>query len=1186
MRFSKSQAGGLILGLFFCFSVAHAEQAAQVQARITASIDPAKRVTLGGNTHPLARPEYDRGAAPDQQILERMLLVLGRAPEQEAALRQLLDEQQAKSSPHYHGWLTPQEFGAQFGPADSDVQTVTGWLESQGFQVTRVAAGRTVIEFSGSAGQIRDAFRTGIHKFAVNGGEYWANAGDPQIPAALAPVVKGFASLNNFPRKHFTRSLGTFRRFKTGGLTPLFTFSSMGGFLFAVGPTDFATIYNVLPLWKGGTNGSGQTIAIVGESNINIADATAFRTLFGLPANNPQVVLDGPDPGLVSGDETEADTDVQWSGAVAENATIKLVVSESTETTAGIDLSALYIIDNNLAPVMSESYGDCEAAIGASGNAFYSSLFEQGAAEGITLVIATGDQGSAACDEGTGQLGAMFGLAVSGVASTPFGVAMGGTDFNDVNNAPTYWNMTNSSGNEASAKSYIPETAWNNSCAQSGLMACSSLTALASDGSDLQGGGGGPSTCSSLNAAGDCIGGYTKPTWQAGAGVPNDHVRDLPDLAMFAGNGVNGSFYVVCEADANGTSATSCDLNPPYTDFQGLGGTSVPTPAFAGIMALVNQKTGERQGNANYVLYKLAAQSGASCASSSSAVGDSSCVFYDVVTGNNSVACLGGTPNCSNAVTNGFGALVSSSSSTTPAWTTTAGYDLATGLGSVNANNLVNNWKSVSFTPSTTTLSLSPATITHGQPVNFTINVTGASGTPTGAAGLEGSPANSAYGITSLVLGGGAASGTTNLLPGGTYTVSAHYSGDGTYGSSDSTPPISVTVSKESSKTTAALVTFDLGGNVTSTTATSASYGSPYVLRSNVTNGAGQGCAVTAVACPTGQVTLTDSGKPLDLGTYALNSQGYFEDQLIQLNAGSHSVTSSYSGDNSFLASSSGAIPMTISKAATTGSLAASPTSLQYGSSVTLTATVTTESNGAAPSGTVSFLNGTKPISGTVTYTGSLGSNGFAQLQAVLTEAPSATENVTASYSGDSNYAASTSPAAQVSVTPGFTLSAAPASVSVASPGASGTSVMTANFGTGFSGPLSFSCAVPSAMQGATCSFSPSSLAGSGTATVTITTVGSGAAWPFSDFPPAGLLLMGVLLLALLVMARRQRWNPAFVLLFCALGAAALVACGGGSSGVQPPPTMVSTPTGMYTIPVTASGASVSHTVNLTVTVQ
>ncbi len=498
-------------------------QTSAVPARVIQPVDHEKLITLQGNTHPLARPEFDQGAAPDSLPMERILLVLQRSAEQETALRKMLDEQQIKASPNFHMWLTPEQFGEQFGPADADLQAVTDWLTSQGFRVDRVAAGRTVIEFSGTAGTVRQALHTEIHKFAVNGEDHWANSSDPQIPAALRTVVAGFASLNDFPKKPLIHSLGTFRRWKaTGKVEPLFTMGIPCGdqetcYYFALGPQDFATIYNVMPLLSAGTDGTGQTIAIVGETNINPQDVADFRYMFGLPANQPNIILNGPDPGI-NADEDEADLDVQWAGAVAQGATIDLVVSESTETTSGIDLSALYIIDNNLAPVMSLSYGACEADLGTGGNEFHSMLWEQAATQGITIVAASGDSGSAGCDSvHFGETAAQYGLAVSGLASTPFNVAVGGTDFNlDTSNALNYWSLWNSPS-QNSAKSYIPETTWNDSCADSGGEGCNPIpsTTYLDDGLYLLAAGGGPSSCT--NPSGTfpnvtCDGNYAKPS--------------------------------------------------------------------------------------------------------------------------------------------------------------------------------------------------------------------------------------------------------------------------------------------------------------------------------------------------------------------------------------------------------------------------------------------------------------------------------------------------------------------------------------------------------------------------------------------------------------------------------------------------------------------------------------------------
>ena len=1038
-------------------------QAEGIPSLVTRPISDSQRTVLKGNVHPLARPENDRGLAPDSLAMSRMLLVLKRSPQQETVLANLLVAQQSKSSPQYHHWLTPQQFGQQFSPSDSDLQALTDWLAAQGFQVNRVTNGRTVVEFSGSAGLVRQVFHSEIHRYAVKGKSYWANASNPQIPSALAPLVTGIASLNNFPRRTMHRPVGLFSRPKKGGkIKALYTITCPKGYtcsapaFYALGPTDFATIYNLLPLWSAGTDGTGQTIAIVSDSNIDPQDAANFRSMFGLPPNPVNIILDGPDPGLIPGSETEADADVEWAGAVAQNATIDLVVSEDTEATAGVDLSALYIVDNNLAPVLSESYGACESDFGTAGNAFESAMWEQAAAEGITVLVAAGDNGSAGCDYPGYATAASNGLAVSGAASTPFNVAVGGTDFD----APSkYFNTASDSTTQNSAKSYVPEVPWNDSCARGGKATdCSTVN---SNGQDLVAGSGGASNCAVQDSSGNCTSGYAKPAWQTGTGVPADSLRDVPDISLFAGDGLDDAFYIVCTSDSSGLlgGAGNCSSDISNLDFMGVGGTSLSTPAFAGIMALVNQKTGERQGNANFVLYPLAAAAAGNnddCASDSTAVTNSSCVFYDIIHGHdtigslttpgtNSVACTSGSPNCSVTTGNPYGILVNPAGSTTPAWTTSTGYDLATGLGSVNAANLVNNWGSISFHSSETTLSLSPTTLTHGQSVSATIAVTSSAGTPTGDVELMGNPVTTGnpgggnIGIAGFTLGsGGTVTGNTNMLPGGTYTVFAHYAGDGTNGSSDSTPPIAVTVNPEASQTQMSFVTFDTStGMVNGSSPTPPSvYGSAfYLLRVDILNSAGDACAPLTsgglqvqptAGCPTGTVSLTANGNPLnDLGganSATLNSQGYLEDQLIELSPGSYNLAANYSGDASFQPSSA-SVSFSISKAPTTLTAAIPAQPVQYGTPTQINAEADTTSLGVPPTGMFTFftdgaqLGSPVPVYESGTYNPNTNPPLYAWADATssVTFTTIGTHTVSAQYSGDANYQPATS--ATVSVT-------------------------------------------------------------------------------------------------------------------------------------------------------------------------
>ena len=722
-RYLLAGFAALFLALIPFLAARVSGQTSSVPSRISEAVDNTKLMQLRGNVHPMARAEFDRGAAPASLPMEHMMLVLTRSAAQQAALETLLAQQQDKSSSNFHNWLTPEQFGQQFGPSDQDMQTIVSWLRSNGFQINDVSKGRTTIDFSGTAGQVQQAFHSAIHSYVfANGDQHWANSSDPQIPAALASVVSGVHSLNNFPRKRMIHSLGVVRRSKATGqitaLNPQFTYG--GGCngtntnCFAVGPSDFATIYNSQALLTAGINGTGQTIAVVSDSDVNTADVTAFRSLFGLPAINFQQIETQPsaDPGVqAAGDEIEAVLDVEWSGAVAPGAKIDLVVSPSTNTAFGGDTSASYIINNNLAPILSYSYGVCELYLGTSGNAFYQQLWGQAASQGITVLVSTGDNGSAGCEFPNANntnvsQEATTGLAVSGVASTPYDIAIGGTDFNDAPNPTTYW--TNTSGTLSSAKGYIPEVAYNDSCTNSILSTalfgsfssvaeinCNNPQLLNYLGSGFNiiapfGGSGGVSNCTTNATTGttagsvsSCSGGYAKPSWQTGPGVPNDGKRDTPDVSLFSGDGFLQNFYVICQADQDPGNA-ACNLASPYQDFVAVGGTSVAAQAFAGVVALINQKTGVRQGNLNPTLYALASgQAAGNCNASGTPA--SSCFFNDVTSGTIAMPCAKGSPNC----------IVNSSSDTIgvlSGYNAATGYDLATGLGSVNIGNLVNNF--------------------------------------------------------------------------------------------------------------------------------------------------------------------------------------------------------------------------------------------------------------------------------------------------------------------------------------------------------------------------------------------------------------------------------------------------------------------------------------------------------------
>jgi len=616
-----------------------------MRPRITERPDNGVVVRIPGTTHPSIAEATFLGNAPANLPMERMVLQLKSSPAQEAALEQLLVEQQDSSSPRYHAWLTPEQFGEEFGPAPQDIEAITNWLSAQGFQVTGVAAGRRTIEFSGFARQVESAFHTQINRYELNGRQHTANATDISIPAALAPVVSGVASLHDFgvrPQHHV--------------IAPMADFS---GGIHGLAPYDFAAIYDVANLWTAGYDGAGQTIAIVGETNIKVSDVTSFRATFGLPVNNPTVVVNGTNPGILTdGEETEADLDVEWAGAVAKGATVKLVVSASTAATDGITLSAQYIVNHAVGSVMSLSYGLCEAQMGSAVQS-YSSLWQQAAAEGIAVFVAAGDSGSEGCDPSDSAKPATNGFGVNGLASSAYNVAVGGTEFNDTASPSTYWNASNNT-QISSARSYIPEVAWNESSYKSGATT-----------NGLYAGGGGASAI------------WPRPSWQTGAGVPAGSTRLLPDVSLSAA-GHDG--YVV---EQEGSLYL-------------VGGTSASTPSFAGLMAIINQYTHTANGNPNGKLYALAAQAPA--------------VYHDITSGTNAVPCVGGSLNCSAKAP-------STNVGMTTGYTAGAGYDLATGLGSVDAYALVTNWGGAPVAPTIVSLSPNPMT---GSASSQSLVITGA----------------------------------------------------------------------------------------------------------------------------------------------------------------------------------------------------------------------------------------------------------------------------------------------------------------------------------------------------------------------------------------------------------------------------------------------------------------------------
>jgi subtilase family serine protease len=780
------------------------------RALITQRIDERNLVKLEGNTRPEAVAHNDRGIVADDLHMDHMLLLLRRPAEREQALVQYVDSLTDLHSPNYHHWLTAESLGQQYGLAESDITTITAWLESHGFTVNGVYANKVLIDFSGTAGRVRETFRTEIHNLDVDGVAHVANMSDPQIPAALAPAVAGVVSLNDFKPHPMVRTKANY---------------TIGGGLYAVVPADLGVIYNINPLLTGGTSGQGQTVVVIEDTNVyKTADWSTFRSTFGLSSyasgSFTQVHPTGPNnctnPGT-NGDEIEAILDAEYASAAAPSAAIELASCRDTVTTFGGLIAVENLVNGANPPaIMSVSYGECEAFTGATANAAFSTTYQQAASEGVSVFVSSGDDGAPGCDRDASA--ATHGIGITGWGETAYNVSVGGTDYGDTfaGTNSTYWNSTNSS-TFGSAKSYVPEIPWNNSCASQlittsqgfsvpyGSTGFCNSSAGASFLTDVAGSGG-PSGCATGTpsmsgvVSGSCAG-YAKPSWQAGfLGNPADGVRDIPDVSLFAANGVWGHYFIFCDSDP--LDGGTCSGAP--SGWLGAGGTSFSSPIMAGIQALVNQKAGSAQGNPNPTYYSLAAteygaSGNAACNSTLGNAVASSCIFYDVTQGDMDVNCTG-TNNCYTP-SGTYGVLSTSNSAYQPAYGTGVGWDFATGIGTVNAANLVNGWP----------VSTSPNFTVSANPTSVTITQGGAAGTSTITVtplnGFSGSVSLSASNLPSGVTPN---FNPTSVTPPGSSTLSLTASSTaatgtftitvtGTSGSLTNSTTISLTVNPSSS---------------------------------------------------------------------------------------------------------------------------------------------------------------------------------------------------------------------------------------------------------------------------------------------------------------------------------------------------------------------------------------------------
>ena len=1119
-------------------SAAAAALRAQAPSRITSGIDTTQ-VRVLANHHPLwANAANDLGLAPADQDMGPMTLVLARSPEQEQAFEQLLADQQNPASSAFHQWLTPAEVGAQFGLSDEDLASITGWLEAEGLHVDWISPSRIFIGFSGTAASVGQAFGTEIHNYTVRGEQRVSVAAEPTIPQALAPVIRAVRGLYTIEDRPLHQVEGV------ESSTPLVT-TSAGHF---IGPADFSKIYDVPTTWTG----TGQTIGIVAESRTDMADFTNFKTQTGATFANPTEVVPtafgGLDPGPAytsppSGgssaivNQAEATLDVLRAGSVAPAAKLLLVVASTTGSSNGIVTDAQYLVDTTPVPanIMSISFGECESEAGSSGVTFWDQLFQQAAAEGISVFVSSGDSGASGCDAAFATPPASPAAnSPNSICSSSYATCVGGTEFNDTANPSQYWSSNNGTG-LLSALSYIPEGGWNEPTSSGAMQVASS--------------GGGVSAY------------VATPSWQTGTGVPSASAgRYTPDLS-FSGSCHDG--YFGCLAAGGGNCIVGS--NGSYS-FVSLCGTSAAAPGMAGVAALLNQKQSGAQGNLNPWIYQEAATAPTA--------------FHDVTVATSGVtSCSVSTPSMCNNSIPGPTSLTGGQAG----FAVGIGYDEVTGLGSLDVAKFLNSYAGT-IVP-TITVSPSASSITTTQVLTVTVTVSGGSGnpTPTGSVTLSSGSYTSA--ATTLTSGSASISVPAGSLVVGNDTLSASYTPDSNsstkYGTATGTHSVTVTSTSNATPTvTVSPVPTQVttGQTLTVTIAVAGASGKPTPTGTVTLTGGGYSSTVTTLA--SGSASITIPAGSLVLGSDTLTAS-YNPD------AASSSVYNPTTGNGTVTV---------ISEITPVVTVSASPSSITTAQPTTVTVTVAGSGSYATPTGLVTLGGGGYTASAVTLTNGSASFTIPAGSLIVGADVLTATYTPDSTSSPIYNTATGTATLTVMAApTPGFTISGT--SVSVAPGATSGnTSTITVTPTNGFTGNVALTAAVTASPTGAqnppTFSFSQSTvtISGTGAATSTLTVSTTAPTTGALTLPETPLFRKygadgaALACLLLLCLPTRRRWRNVLGLVVLMVGVVGVQSCTSNSSGSSTGSGNNAPSKTTPTVTVTASPTSISTTQSVTVT--